>query len=51
MWMVLTTAKSLQTACDSLLDEYEVEEERLRQDLQDLVEKLVGHGLVEVNGG
>jgi hypothetical protein len=51
MWMVLTTAESLQAACDSLLGEYEVEGERLQQDLQNLVEKLVGHGLVEVNGG
>jgi hypothetical protein len=51
MWMALTAAESLQSACDGLLGEYEVEGERLKQDLRDLVEKLVGHGLVEVNGG
>lgn len=51
MWMVLTTTESLQAACDSLLDEYEVEQERLQQDLRNLVEKLVERGLVEVNGG
>lgn len=51
MWMALTTAESLQAACDSLLSEYEVEGERLQQDLRHLVEELVGHGLVEVNSG
>jgi hypothetical protein len=28
-----------------------VEGERLQQDLQDLVEKLVEHGLLEIHGG
>lgn len=51
MWMALTTAESLQAACDSLLDEYDVEQERLQQDLRNLVEKLVERGLVEVRGG
>jgi hypothetical protein len=49
--MVLTSKESLQAACDSLLDEYEVEQERLQQDLRNLVEKLVERGLVEVIGG
>jgi hypothetical protein len=51
MWMNLTTAESLQAACDSLLAEYEVEGERLQRDLENLVEKLVEHGLLEVRGG
>jgi hypothetical protein len=51
MWTALTTAESLQAACDNLLAEYDVEGERLQQDLQDLVKKLVEHGLMEIHGG
>ena len=51
MWMALTTADSLQVACDSLESEYDVEGERLQHDMRNLVEKLVEHGLVEVHGG
>jgi hypothetical protein len=51
MWAVLTTAKSLQAACDALAGEYEVERERLERDLLALVEKLVEHQLVEVHVG
>jgi hypothetical protein len=51
MWATLTTAASIQAASDTLQDEYEVEKDRLERDLQALVEKLVGHGLVEVRGG
>ena len=50
-WTALTTVESLQAACDNLLAEYDVEGERLQQDLQDLVEKLVEHGLMEIHGG
>jgi hypothetical protein len=38
----------VQTAYDALLAEYEVEPERLRQDMFALLEKLAEHGLVEV---
>jgi hypothetical protein len=51
MWMALSTADSLQAACDSLKAEYDVEGERLQNDMQNLVEKLAEHGLVEVHGG
>jgi len=51
MWAALTTAESLQAARDALLAEYDVDAERLEQDLRGLVEKLVEHGLVEVRGG
>jgi hypothetical protein len=50
MWAVLTTAPSLQAACDTLAQEYDVERERLERDLRVLVEKLVEHGLVEASG-
>jgi hypothetical protein len=49
MWTVLTTTESLRAACDTLAGEYDVEKERLEQDLRVLVEKLVEHGLVEVH--
>jgi hypothetical protein len=48
MWKELTTAASIQDAFDALLAEYEVDAERLRQDLQVLLEKLVDHGLVKI---
>jgi hypothetical protein len=51
MWAALTAAESLQAACDALLAEYDVDAERLRDDLRALVEKLVEHGLLEVHGG
>jgi hypothetical protein len=51
MWAAFTTAESLRAACDALLAEYDVDRERLEQDLKALVEKLVEHGLVEVAGG
>jgi hypothetical protein len=48
VWAVLTTAASLQAAYDSLQAEYDVTGEQLERDLRTLVEKLVGHGLLEV---
>lgn len=48
MWNVLTTSPSIQDAYAALLQEYDVEPERLAADLADLVGKLVEHGLVAV---
>ena len=48
MWKVCTTAASLQNAAESLASEYDVDPTQLQQDLQDLVEKLVAHGLLAV---
>ncbi len=48
MLSVLTESKSVQAAYDQLLDEYDVDAQRLRQDLLDLIEKLVEYGLAEV---
>jgi hypothetical protein len=48
MWQVLTTSESVQVAYETLLAEYEVEKDQLQRDLDDLIEQLVGHGLVEV---
>ena len=50
MWTVLTTSESIQATFEVLLAEYDVDAELLRQDLYELIEKLVEHGLVEVSG-
>ena len=48
MWKAVTIARSLETAYDSLRTVYDVNAEQLRRDLHNLVEKLAGHGLLEV---
>jgi hypothetical protein len=47
-WHILTTKDSVQTAFGELLAEYEVGDEQLRQDVEDLVGKFLDHGLVEI---
>ena len=49
MWAVLSTSESIQHAYDALLAEYDVEAGLLRRDLLDLVQKLIKHGLLEIN--
>jgi hypothetical protein len=49
MWGALTSSNSIQEAYETLLAEYEVEAERLRRELSDLIEKLVEHELIEVH--
>ncbi|MBI4454473.1 MAG: PqqD family protein [Acidobacteria bacterium] len=46
---VLSTSNSIQAAFEALLSEYDVPSDRLRQDLHNLVERLVKHGLVEIS--
>jgi Coenzyme PQQ synthesis protein D (PqqD) len=48
MWRLLTELDSIQAAYAALLDEYEVEPDRLRQDLVGFVEELSSHGLIEI---
>jgi hypothetical protein len=50
MWTLLTTSDSIQSAYEALLDEFDVGADRLRQDMGDLIEKLIENGLVEVAG-
>jgi hypothetical protein len=50
MWTLLTTSDSIQSAYEALLDEYDIGAEKLREDMQDLIEKLIANGLVEVAG-
>jgi hypothetical protein len=49
MWAALTTSKSIEEALEKLVDEYDVESELLREDLNELIEKLRDHGLVDVS--
>lgn len=51
MWMTLTTEESIQAAYDALISEYDVDAEQLRQNLKDLIAKLVEHGLIEIGNG
>jgi hypothetical protein len=51
MWTVLTASPSIRAAYEALLEEYDVTPEKLREDLDDLVQKLVDKGLLEVQGG
>jgi hypothetical protein len=48
IWKALTTAESIASAYDVLLAEYDVDPQVLRRDVEDLVEKLVNHGLLMV---
>ena len=47
MWQVLTQSETIQTAYDTLLEEYDVGPEALRRDLINLMGKLIGKGLLE----
>ncbi len=49
MWEVLTKANSVEAAYEVLLSTYDVEPQRLRQDLEGLIEKLVANGLLETS--
>ena len=51
MWTALTTSPSIQAAYETLIAEYDVEDARLRQNLEELVERLVANGLLEVRSG
>jgi hypothetical protein len=49
MWSVLTTSPSVQAAFEKLMEEYEVEAGRLREDLQALIAQLSEQGLLEIH--
>ena len=46
---VLTTSDSIEDAYKSLLSEYNVDSEVLRQDLTALIENLIEKGIVQIN--
>jgi hypothetical protein len=47
MWQALTQSGNIQGAFETLLSEYDIEPARLRQDLDDFIEKLRQRGIVE----
>lgn len=49
MWEALTKAQTVEAAYQDLLSVYDVDEERLRQDLEKLIDRLVENGLVETS--
>lgn len=51
IWTVLHDAPSIQAAYESLLAEFDVEPERLRQDMDELVDQLLAQGLIELAPG
>ena len=51
MWILLKDSASIQDAFDALVREYEVEQDRLRQDLDEFLGKLLEHGLIEIGPG
>ena len=46
---VLTTSESIEAAYETLVKEYDVESEVLRQDLLELVQNLAEQGLIQIN--
>ena len=48
MWEALTTQPTFEAACSDLLEAFEVEPGRLREDLVQFVEELAQAGLVDV---
>ena len=48
IWQLLSVGHQMDAVVTSLLNEYEVSEEQLRQDVETLVSELISRGLVEV---
>ena len=48
MWAVFTTQPSVQAAYEALLAEYDVAPDVLRKDVENLLEQMIEHGLVEL---
>jgi len=50
MWQLLADGDSIQGAYDLLLDEFEVDADTLRADLEEFLDELTAKGLVEILG-
>jgi Coenzyme PQQ synthesis protein D (PqqD) len=48
MWQLVTTAPKIEVAYEQLLEEYDVQPELLRENLADLLARLVENGLLQV---
>ncbi|MCJ8280616.1 MAG: PqqD family protein [Rivularia sp. ALOHA_DT_140] len=49
MWQTLIEKDSIQIAIDALQVEYNVEPEKIQQDIENLIEELLANELVEVS--
>ena len=49
MWEALTKAETIKAAYEELLSAYDVDPQRLRQDLEGLIDNLVKNGLLETS--
>ena len=49
MWRALTESTNIEQAYQTLLAEYDVPQQQLRQDLDELMDRLIQQGLLEVN--
>lgn len=49
IWRLVTTAPNIERAFEQLVEEFDVEAPQLRQDLADLLGRLVDHGLLRIH--
>ncbi len=49
MWKVLIESDSIQTAVDTLFEQYDVPYQLLQTDIEQLIEKLLASGLIEIS--
>ncbi len=49
MWKLLTESSSIQVAYDALLQEYDIDELQLQSDLDELIQKLILSGLIQID--
>lgn len=50
MWQLLAQHNQIEPALDDLVREYDTTKDQLQRDLLDLVDKLVSHQLIEIDG-
>ena len=48
MWQIVTSSVNIECAYRTIMNEYDVNAETLRQNLSDLLEELVGNGLLTI---
>lgn len=51
MWSVVNASDSVQSAYDTLIVEYDVDAERLREDLLRMIQEWIDHGLAQIDEG
>ena len=51
MWSALTSEASIRAAYEILLAEYDVDPDRLRRDMEQLIDQLLERHLIELEGG